>query len=77
MNPTLLAVATLGPPALYGTAIAVEHYARRIVLRRRGWPEDPEPPSHLDRLDGLRRHPSTTRARRPIGPEDSPSWGKL
>lgn len=46
-------VALLGPPALFGTAIAVESWLDRWRVKQTA-----DTLTRLDRLDGLRRHPS-------------------
>jgi hypothetical protein len=56
----IIAVAVLGPPAVFGLAVAIEEWT--YILHRRARQAD------LAR----RRHPS----RPPIGPEDMPDWGR-
>lgn len=49
-------VVLLGPPALFGTAVAWESWWAHWAARS---DQPAEPLSVLDRLDGLRRHPSS------------------
>lgn len=60
MNDTLLVIALLGPPAVYGLASALEDLTYTVQLARR-----------RARESAMRRHPSHA----PLGPEDHPDWG--